>query len=393
MAKLVFFSIPAYGHTNPTLPLVQALTAAGHGVWYYSFEEFCVSIEAAGAVFVGCDDRLPPTPPDLDKKVGKDFAALIEMVTQTTLAMDTAVCRELETLQPDCVISDSVCFWGKLFAQKLGLPYLCSTTTFAFNKDTARLMRPGIGAMLKSIVGMPRINRCMAQLRQSGYPVQNFISILQNDNETDTIVYTSRLFQPLADTFSSRLAFIGPSLATVQPTPPLRGDPLVYVSLGTVLNHNDRFYRNCLEAFASQPVQAILSVGNRTDIAALGPLPANCTVQPRVNQLEVLQQAAAFLSHSGMNSVSESLYLGVPLALWPQHDEEAMVARRVVELGAGLLLRDISPKTLYRTVRQLLDTPHYRDQAAFIGQSFREAGGCEAGVQKILAVAEARQRS
>lgn len=35
MSKIVFFCIPAYGHTNPTIPVVQELTKRGHEVWYY----------------------------------------------------------------------------------------------------------------------------------------------------------------------------------------------------------------------------------------------------------------------------------------------------------------------------------------------------------------------
>ena len=53
--KIAWFCIPAHGHTNPTLGLVRALTAAGHQVFYFSFEMFREKIEAAGAEFIGCD--------------------------------------------------------------------------------------------------------------------------------------------------------------------------------------------------------------------------------------------------------------------------------------------------------------------------------------------------
>ena len=32
MSKIVFFCIPAYGHTNPTLGVVREFTARGHEV-------------------------------------------------------------------------------------------------------------------------------------------------------------------------------------------------------------------------------------------------------------------------------------------------------------------------------------------------------------------------
>ena len=56
MSKIVFFCIPAHGHTNPTLGVVRELVARGHQVWYYSYHMMRGKIESAGATFVPCDD-------------------------------------------------------------------------------------------------------------------------------------------------------------------------------------------------------------------------------------------------------------------------------------------------------------------------------------------------
>ena len=145
MSRIVFFCIPAWGHTNPTVEVVRTLVRQGHQVRYYSFAPFQKKLEDAGAEVVLCDGFLPPPPSNLDKKVGKDFSALMEMAADTTLALEDKVCRELTEFQTDVIVSDSVCFWGKLFAWKLRIPYVCSTTTFAFNIQTARLMKPKLG--------------------------------------------------------------------------------------------------------------------------------------------------------------------------------------------------------------------------------------------------------
>ena len=50
MSKIVFFNIPAYGHTNPTLGVVRELISRGHAVRYYSYERFRDKIEAVVAV-------------------------------------------------------------------------------------------------------------------------------------------------------------------------------------------------------------------------------------------------------------------------------------------------------------------------------------------------------
>ena len=138
MSRIVFFSIPAYGHTNPTVEVVRQLGRRGHRVRYYSFEEFRAKLEGAGAEFVPCDAFLPPAPRDLGRRMGHDFSSLMAMVIDVTVAMEEKVLRELGEFRPDCVVADSICVWGKLYARRLGLPLVCSTTTFAFDQETAR---------------------------------------------------------------------------------------------------------------------------------------------------------------------------------------------------------------------------------------------------------------
>ena len=64
----------------------------------------------------------------------------------------------------------------------------------------------------------------------------------------------------------------------------------------------------------------------------------------------MLGEASVFLTHCGMNSVSESIWCGVPMVLAPQQSEEAAVARRAAELGAGLRLERRGPAAIRAAV-------------------------------------------
>lgn len=390
MSKIVFFSIPAHGHTNPTLPVVSELVNKGHEVWYYSFLAFQEEIEQAGAKFISCDEYLPQLQEkELNRKAGKDFAALIEMAVDMAVALDDKVCKELRAFQPDCIVSDSVCLWGKLFAEKLRVAYVCSTTTFAFNQYTAKLMKRGIMEILRMIVSMPRINKKMQLLRSHGYRVDRFVSLIENDNETDTIVYTTKEFQPLAETFSNRYAFVGPSIrCSGEMTDRRKDKKVIYISLGTVLNQNKEFYRNCIKAFTHSDYQIVMSVGEKTDIASLGSLPANFTVKRWVDQIAVLRRADVFITHAGMNSVNESLYYGVPMILFPMHSEQRLVADRVEELGAGIKLQGSKVKHLKKAAAEVLADRTYQEQAKRLSESFRNAGGPSQAANVILAKIE-----
>ena len=374
MAAIFFFSLPAHGHVNPTLPLVRELTSRGHRVLYYDVEAFREKIEAAGAQFVPIDAYMPPAPEDIDRRAGKDFASLIEMAADLTLSLNERVAQDVAEHHPACVVGDSVCIWGKLLARRHGLPFICSTTTFAFNDQSARLMKRQPGEVLRMLLGMPRMARKLRQLREHGHDAPDVISLIGNDTKTPTIVYTSRLFQPMSETFGDSYAFVGPSVMQRYPRRP-HDRPLVYVSLGTVLNNAPDFYRSALQALSGMDCDAILSIGDAVDPAALGPVPGNVRIFPRVNQLEVLAGADVFLTHCGMNSVSESLLCGVPMVLFPQHGEENAVAIRCEQLGAGLRLKRPSASCIRSALEAVLGDDRYRRAAQTVAEDFARCGG------------------
>ena len=210
------------------------------------------------------------------------------------------------------------------------------------------------------------------------------MDLLQNDNETDTIVYTSRDFQPMAGTFSEHYAFVGPSVPEREEPVPVRSRPLVYVSLGTVMHDRKRFCKNCVTALADMDVDAILSVGTAENLEVLGQMPSHIQAAERVDQLAVLRQADVFLTHCGMNSASEAIWYGVPTVLDPQQSEEAAVAERMEELGMGLHLRSEEPKLIREALEKVLAEPSFRERTLEMAESFRTAGGAERAAEKIL---------
>ncbi len=385
MSKIAFFCIPAYGHTNPTVQVVRELTRRGHEVWYFSFTQFKEKIEGAGAKFIPCDEYVADigVTEEEGAKVALDLGVAIKTLTNTTLALDDIVCRSLREYQPDCVIADSMAVWGRFAAMKLSVPFISSTTTFAFNRYSAKIMKQSASQLFTMLKAMPSVKRDVKRLQANGYPVKNVLSIMSNDNNTNTIVYTSKEFQPCADTFSDRYAFVGPSVPEPQELLEAVTQKTVYVSMGTVNNRMPDFYHNCIAALKDSGYRVILSVGEGTDIAGLGALPDGFIIKSRVDQMAVLQQADVFLSHCGMNSVNESLYCGVPLVLFPQTAEQGGVANRVAQLGAGTFLQENSAKAIRQAVDTVLTNADYQEQAKRIAITFREAGGAAAAADAV----------
>lgn len=390
MSKIVFFCIPAHGHTNPTLGVVRELVSRGHQVWYYSYNIMREKIESAGATFVSCDDydmEQKLTPKD-SVRVGKDLAFSTKILVDTTLALDDKVCEDMKRLKPDCIVADSMAVWGKAIAIKLGIPFVSSTTTFAFNQYSAKIMKQGIGELVRMLISMPKITKNIKRLQDKGYPIKSVLDIIQNDDNTHTIVYTSSDFQPCADTFSDKYVFVGPSIRPATDKIVKTKEKLIYISMGTVNNDMMPLYKTCITTLADTEYQVIISVGNLVSINEFGKMPENISVYEHVDQIAVLQAADIFLSHCGMNSVNESLYFGVPLLMLPQTAEQRGVAERVHQLGAGIKLKKTDGASIIYAINKLFSVNSYKDNAQKISWSFRQCVGSKGAADKIEQVCQ-----
>jgi MGT family glycosyltransferase len=392
--KALFLSLPLHGHTNPSLPLVRELVGRGDEIVYCSSAAFSASIGQTGAryhpyrtAFLADMQRLPERMDQLSWLIMRTTAEVLE--------------RELDAFRaerPDYVITDSVAPWGQWIANILRVPVVTSVSTFAFNRrvgafGVAHGVRPKSARILLSKMRHTiKALRIVRQLRRRyGAKGPGLMGSMFGRSDLN-IVYTSRHFQPCAETFDDRYQFVGPSIAPrSEPNPfpweRLRHRVIVYISLGTLFNTDAAFYRRCFDAFRTEDVQVIMSVGSNVSVESLGPVPSNFIVQAHMPQLEVLERASAFVTHGGMNSVSESFYYGVPVVVIPQMSEQEIVGRRVEQLGAGLFLSnaEATVESIRESVQRLLAEARFRQQAAVVRESFQTAGGVARAADAIRA--------
>jgi MGT family glycosyltransferase len=301
------------------------------------------------------------------------------------------------------VISDSMCPWGRLAASVLGTPGVASLSTLALDPSLLREhTSPGqfVRTATSGALGYLRFRRAAQRIQRTHQVDPGGLFDLFVFRDRLTIVYTSRAFQPHPERFDESVRFVGPLLReTEEPDDELirslGQSPLIYVSLGTLSPPRPDFFRACMDAFADGEDRLLLSVGTKTDPASLGPIPPNCVVRQSVPQLAALRRARLFITHGGMNSTSEGLALGVPLLVYPQSVEEAIIARRVQELGAGRKIgdREATPERIHAAARAVL-VGRYCDAAWSIARSFKQAGGAAAAadaVEELIAEATPRR--
>ena len=154
--------------------------------------------------------------------------------------------------------------------------------------------------------------------------------------------------------------------------------------MGTVNNDMLLFYQKCISAFRDSDYQVIMSVGDNVNLKGLEDIPENISVFEHIDQIAVLEKADVFISHAGMNSVSESLYYGVPLVLLPQTTEQKGVAQRVVELQAGIRPAASDIKSIQRCVNTIFNDITYKQNAEKISNDFKNSSGAKGAADKII---------
>lgn len=391
MSTILFYNVPASGHVNPSLGMVSELVRRGDRVVYFLTEEYRTMIEATGAEFRPYRNL----PADMLEGVdGNPFKLLLKLA-DACHTMLPGLLEEARSLEADGVVFDSMTPWGLLVARTLNLPHVASMSLFALSVQMmfkTGMIKTMLKQSLKNIGRMRQYQQKAALLKQT-YNVKplSFADMLNAPGQ-QTLVYTTRAFQPSADSFDTTYHFVGPQIAARPRDASFPYHKLetgaIYISLGTVNNERPDFYKSCIDAFSDSGRLVVLSVGSKIQPSDLGIIPEHFIVRQNVPQLEILQCADVFITHGGMNSVHEGLFFGVPLVVVPQTVEQAIVGKQVQELGAGAMLdmsqgQVVSPAQLRGTAEWVLRRPITRQRADELGHSFQQAGGAPAAADVV----------
>jgi MGT family glycosyltransferase len=158
----------------------------------------------------------------------------------------------------------------------------------------------------------------------------------------------------------------------------LTGEPLIYASMGTLMNGLTDVYRTIVAAAAQRKgCQLVLSIGDQLDPEQIGPLPNNTILVQRAPQLELLKRASVCITHAGLNTVLESLAQGVPQVAIPVTVDQPGVAARIAEKKTGLFvpLKELNVSRLSLLLDQVLNDPIYRDNARYIQAEIAKTDG------------------
>ena len=401
MSKAVYLNVSAPGHVIPTLGLVKALVEAGEEIIYFEVPRFQSEVEAFGASF-----QAYPHQAGYPGKPGVNQVALAPALAWSAQDYFPELLDLIRSHNPDYLIHDSLCLWGKLAARILDLPAICTIASAAFNHD--------------SLYGCPMFQsyseKMFADAKEDLELFEKITGKLDRDYQTGPITFLDsftnpeglnicflpRELQPYVDCFDDTYKFVGPvDPARNQtydfPMDRLEGNPVVLVSMGTLHDAGNKFYRDAINAFTGSKYTVVMILGRNMNPADLGEVPDNFILRMpgTVPQLKVLEKSSLFIMHAGGGAARESAWFGVPVISVPQTYEQELIANCIEQAGAGITMRmhEITEVTLKTNVLRVLTESSFAENMQRMSVATRKAGGAPKAVTEILAYVATRTKA
>jgi len=393
MGKGVFLNVSAAGHVIPTLGVVAELVARGEEIAYFEVPPFQAEIEAFGAKF----RSYPPIRP-YPGSGGANQYYLAPVSAWCAREWVPQLLEPVRAERPDYIVHDSLCLWGKIIAQVLGVPAVASVATAGFCAKSLHGC-PRLRARRRALIAEARsgltLFRDWRRELQTTYRLPRSISLIEifSNRQPLNIVYLPKAMQPYAEHFDGAHAFVGlctPARAQPAnfPFERLDGRPLVYVSFGTIHDPGLAFFQTCVAALRGVRAQVVLVLSPGVAAGDLGAVPENFFVLAArtAPQLRLLGRAAAFITHGGGGGLREGAWLGVPMIAVPQTYEQEILSAQLAAQGAGLMLEPaaVAPASLRTAVERVLADGTFRAGAQELARQSREAGGAARAADAIL---------
>jgi MGT family glycosyltransferase len=393
--KLGFICLYLPGHLNPMTTLARRLQARNHDV------VFLYSSGAAGLPFVSGPekDQIDGSIPDLSKMQGEDALRFgVDLVVAQTETILESLPAVVQANGIDALVIDTVQFYAELGAMQLGMPYIHVSNALHLDfsgytpicyydwphQTTASALARNREGVAKHAKILEKANAGIrAYAKSAGLDVDW-------DNPSATISKLAWITQcPREFDFESshwppQFHHTGPFHDGMGrekldfPWERLTGEPLIYASMGTILNGRLDVFRTIVAGVAKhRDLQLVLSIGDQLDPEQIGPVPKNAIIVKRAPQLELLKQTAVCVTHAGLNTVLESLAQGVPQVAVPVTFDQPGVAARVAHSQTGVVtsLEKLTADHLSTLLDEVLTNSIYRDNAGKLQKAIAQTNG------------------
>jgi zeaxanthin glucosyltransferase len=412
--KLGFVSMPLTGHLNPMTALARKLQSRGNEVVFIGLPDAEPIVRAANLNFVPfCEKEYPVG------SVAKGYARLatlhgLDVLAHSAREMHPDRCKaalehlpeKLAETGVEALVIDTVHFFVELVPMRLGMPYVhiwnvlhvdrsgsSPACFFSWPHETTPK------ALARNIEGLKKVGEFLAPLLAvaKSYAEKNGLQIDWNDptatvSKLAVITQTPKEFDFPISNWPPQFHYAGPfhdgegREQVPFPWEKLTGAPLIYSSMGTLVNGMEHLYRTILEAVGRFPdTQLVLSLGKNIKPDSLRPIPSNAIIVSTAPQIELLKRAALCVTHAGLNTALEALAQGVPMVAIPIGFDQPGVAARIAYHGAGEFVEvdNLTVERLSELIQKVRKNPNYRERARYFQKVIAQTQGLDLAADVI----------
>ena len=412
--KIGFLSLPISGHLNPMIALARKLQSRGNEVVYFGVPDVEPVARAANLRFVSFGEEEFPVGSmarlwgEVANMHGLDVVKysatkIIPRLLRPTLE---ELPGKLAETGVQALVLDVICRFVELVPMRLGMPYIQVYPILHYDFSGATPIcyfswpyEATPEARARNLEGLKLFGEIRVNTLALGKSYAEKVGMQVDWNNPAATVSKLAVISQAPKEFDFPIPELPPQFhyagpffddAGREPVPfpwqMLTDEPLIYVSLGTLLNGLTEVYRSILRAMEKlRGIQVVISVGKNIDIRDLGPVPSNIIVVRSAPQIALLKRAALCITHGGLNTVLEALSQGVPMVAIPLGYDQPGVAARIAYHGAGefVEVEDATAERLWELTQRVLTTPSYRDKARYFQKVIAETHGVDVAADII----------
>jgi zeaxanthin glucosyltransferase len=357
------------GHLLPTMKLARELTNRGHELTFVTIPELLDIPRSRGFRAVAILSGVFPT-----VSSGREPHRCAESQVHVRAGLEQAlreavIEREIQALQPDLVLVDSMFFRTHAEGlRKRGLLLLIVTTSLPHESkggvprlDSHRL--PGGAITNRLAIAYSWIEFFAGQWFEYFLRRAPMAPPRLGVKTAEIVLCPEELDFPRPR--RSGRHYGGPGVELDRPVQEFpwhlltSGAKLIYFSLGTQSHRYPALRELALSVVAAVGQRAdeqLVLVAKRAALAPGSAFPGNVVIVEQAPQIELLRLASIAIIHAGLGTIKECILMGVPMIVFPQAFDQPGNAARVEFHGLGL--RCVEQRYDANLVRRFLDTLH-----------------------------------
>ena len=412
--KIGFVSMPLSGHLNPMTTLARKVQSREHEVMFFGLPDCGPAVRAANLSFIPFGEKEYPVGSVAEAYRPAAKLHGLDVVRYVAGHVSPGFCRaaleylpkKLAETDVEALVIDTIHAFVQLVPMQLGMPFAQIWNVLHIDRSGqtpacffSRPHETTREALARNAEELKVINEIFAPILAVARPYAEKMGLQIDWNDPTAIVSKLAVITQTPKEFDfpinwpPQFHYAGPFHDDAGreevpfPWEKLTGAPLIYASMGTLLNGMEHVYHTILAAVGRFPeAQVVLSVGKNIKQEDLGPIPSNVIVVSRAPQIELLKHAALCITHAGANTTLEALAHGVPMVAIPIGFDQPGMAARISYHGAGEFVEvgNLTVERLSALIHEVRTDSAYSDRARYFQEVIAQTKGLDLAADVLV---------